>query len=217
MATQVLTGYFAQAADFTLYANNTGQNVRVIFNYLSLEGTGTNEIRVVTPAQTNQTPSFDSLGNAIVTETVTPASYVQLPNLPDTDKDWIEGIIGKNLSSSSINFGFHYRRYWRFNNYYAGKFRDFGGDNTNGFMFLTSNSDLSGNSFAWYGNDFNWWRKYGRVMEIPFPTEYYLKPNQSIIFVSRKRAAKSERKGSNIAIAPQQITYNVLVMPEGGC
>lgn len=216
MATQVLTGYFAQAEDFTLYANNTGQNVRVIFNYLSLEGTGTNEIRVVTPAQTNQTPSFDDLGNAIVIDSVIPASYVQLPNLPDTDKDWIEGIIGKNLSSSSINFGFHYRRYWRFNRP-AWAFRDFGGDNPNGFMFLTSNRDLAGNNYKWYNNDYNWWKKYGRVMEIPFPTEYYLKPNQSIVFVSRKRPAKSERKGSEIAIKPQQITYNVLVMPEGGC
>jgi hypothetical protein len=54
-------------------------------------------------------------------------------------------------------------------------------------------------------------------MEIPFPTEYYLKPNQSIVFVARNFAAKSERKNETIAIAPQQITYNVLVMPEGGC
>jgi hypothetical protein len=216
MSTQVLTGYFAQAADFTLYANNTGQNVRVIFNYLSIEGTGTNEVRIVTPAQTNQTPSFDSLGNAITVDTIIPASYVQLPNLPDTDRDWIEGMIGRNLSSSSINYGYHYRRYWRFSHPGWG-FRDMGGDNPNGFMFLTSNADLSGSEYRWYSYDYNWWRKYGRVMEIPFPTEYYLKPNQSIVFISRKRAANSERKGSQISIKPQQITYNVLVMPEGGC
>jgi hypothetical protein len=212
MATEVLSGYFAQASDFTLYANNTGQNVRVIFNYLSLEGTGTNEIRIITPAQTNQTPSFDDKGDAIIVETVTPASYVQLPNLPDTDRDWIEGIIGKQLSSSGLNYGWYYRKYWKFD-----RNKDFGGDNQYGYMFLTSSNDLQGDRYKYFGNDKNWWKKYGRTMEIPFPVEYYLKPNQSLVFVSRKVEAKSERKNETIAIAPQQITYNVLVMTEGGC
>lgn len=212
MATEVLTGYFAQASDFTLYANNTGQNVRVIFNYLSLEGTGTNEIRIVTPAQTNQTPSFDDQGNAIVVETSVPSSYVQLPNLPDVDVDWIEGIIGTKLSSSGLNYGWYYRKYWKFD-----RNKDFGGDNQYGYMFLTSSKELSGDAYKFYGGDKNWWKKYGRTMEVPFPVEYYLKPNQSIVFVSRKVASKSERKNETIGIAPQQITYNVLVMPEGGC
>ena len=212
MATEVLTGYFAKAQDFTLYANNTGQNVRIIFNYLSLEGTGTNEIRIVTPAQINQTPSFDDKGNAIVVETSVPASYVQLPNLPDTDVDWIEGIIGKNLSSSSLGYDWYWRKYWRFS-----RTRDSGGDNQNGYMFLTSSRDLSGAGYRYFGYDYNWWKKYGRTMEVAFPTEYYLKPNQSLIFVSRKVAARSERTSETIAIAPQQITYNVLVMTEGGC
>lgn len=212
MATEVLTGYFAKAEDFTLYSNNTGQNVRVIFNYLSLEGTGTNEIQVITPAQTNQTPSFDDEGNAIVVETVIPASYVQLPNLPDTNRDWIEGVIGRQLSSSSLGYDWYWRKYWRFS-----RTKNFGGDNQNGYMFLTSSRDLTGRNYQYFGSDQNWWKKYGRTMEIPFPTEYYLKPNQSIVFVSRKFAAKSERKNETIAIAPQQITYNVLIMPEGGC
>lgn len=212
MATEVLTGYYAQTSDFTLYANNTGQNVRVIFNYLSIEGTGTNEVRIVTPAQTNQTPSYDDNGNAIVSETSVPASYVQMPNLPDVDVDWIEGIVGRQLSSSSLNYGWYYRKYWKFE-----KDKNFGGDNPNGYMFLTSSKDLAGTTYNFYGNDKNWWKKYGRTMEIPFPLEYYLKPNQSIVFVSRKVAAKSERKNETIAIAPQQITYNALVMTEGGC
>lgn len=212
MATEVLTGYFAKAEDFTLYANNTGQNVRVIFNYLSVEGTGTNEIRILTPAQVNQTPAFDDKGNAIVTETLVPASYVQLPNLPDVDIDWIEGVIGKQLSSSSLNYGWYWRKYWKFD-----RDKNFGGDNPYGYMFLTSSRDLAGNSYYFYGNDKNWWKKYGRTMEVPFPIEYYLKPNQSLVFVSRKVTARSERKNETISVAPQQITYNVLVMPEGGC
>jgi hypothetical protein len=211
MATEVLTGYFAKAEDFTLYANNTGQNVRIIFNYLSLEGTGTNEIRILTPAQVNQTPSYDDQGNATVTETVVPASYVQLPNLPDVDTDWIEGVIGKQLSSSTLSYDWYWRKYWKFS-----KTKDYGGDNQNGYMFLTSSKDLAGSTYNYYGSDKNWWKKYGRTMEIPFPIEYYLKPNQSLIFVSRKVPAKSERKGDTISIAPQQITYNVLVMPESG-
>ncbi len=212
MATEVLTGYFAKAEDFTLYANNTGQNVRIIFNYLSLEGTGTNEIRIVTPAQTNQTPAFDDQGNAIVTTTTTPASYIQIPNLPDTDRDWIEGVIGKQLSSSSLAYDWYWRKYWKFS-----RTKEFGGDNPNGYMFLTSSRDLAGTTYNFFGSDKNWWKKYGRSMEIPFPIEYYLKPNQSLVFVSRKKLAKSERKNERISIAPQQITYNVLVMPEGGC
>ena len=195
-----------------LYTNNTGQNVRVIFNYLSLEGTGTNEIRITTPEQIQQTPAYDDEGNAITTTTVIPASYVQLPNLPDVDVDWIEGIIGSKLSSSGLNYGWYYRKYWKFD-----RNKDFGGDNPYGYMFLTSSKDLSGTGFRYFGDDKNWWKKYGRTMEVPFPIEMYLKPNQSLIFVSRKVAAKSERKGETIAIAPQQITYNVLVMPEGGC
>lgn len=212
MATEVLTGYFAKAEDFTLYANNTGQNVRVIFNYLSLEGTGTNEIRIVTPAQVNQTPSFDSEGKAIVIETNVPASYVQLPNLPDVDTDWIEGVIGKQLTSSSISYDWYWRKYWQFT-----RTKTYGGENPNGYMFLTSNVDLKGDTYRYFGYDYNWWKKYGRTMEIPFPIEYYLKPNQSLVFVSRKKASRSERKGGTISIAPQQITYNVLVMTEGGC
>lgn len=212
MATEVLTGYFAQASDFTLYANNTGQNVRVIFNYLSLEGTGTNEIRIITPAQTNQTPSFDDKGDAIVVETVVPASYVQLPNLPDTDIDWIEGVIGKNLSSSDLQYDWYWRRYWRFT-----RNRNSSNGNQNGYMFLTSTDEIIGNRYFFFGYDYNWWKKYGRTMEVAFPTEYYLKPNQSLVFVSRKAPAKSERTNSTIAVAPQQITYNVLVMTEGGC
>lgn len=212
MATEVLTGYFAKAEDFTLYSNNTGQNVRLIFNYLSIEGSGTNEIRITTPAQTNQTPSFDDEGNAIVVETVIPASYVQLPNLPDTDRDWIEGIVGKQLSSSSLNYDWYYRQYWKFD-----RRKDWGGDNQNGYMFLTSSKDLAGRSFEFFGEDKNWWKKYGRTMEIPFPIEYYLKPNQSLVFVGRKVQAKGRRRNELLPLSPQQITYNVLVMTEGGC
>lgn len=212
MATEVLTGYFAKVEDFTLYSNNTGQNVRLIFNYLSIEGSGTNEVRILTPAQTNQTPSYDDQGNAIVTETVIPASYVQLPNLPDVDIDWIEGIIGRNLSSSSLNYDWYYRQYWKFD-----REKNWGGDNPNGYMFLTSSKELSGDSYKLYGLDKNWWKKYGRSMEIPFPIEYYLKPNQSLQFVGRKVQAKGKKKNELLPLAPQQITYNVLVMPEGGC
>jgi hypothetical protein len=212
MATEVLTGYFAKAEDFTLYSNNTGQNVRLIFNYLSIEGSGTNEVRVTTPAQTNQTPSFDDEGNAILLETVVPASYVQLPNLPDTDRDWIEGIVGKQLSSSSLNYDWYYRQYWKFD-----RRKDWGGDNQYGYMFLTSSKDLGGRGFEFFGEDRNWWKKYGRTMEIPFPIEYYLKPNQSLVFVGRKRQARGKRKNQLVPLSPQQITYNVLVMTEGGC
>ena len=212
MTTEVLTGYFAKTEDFTLYANNTGQNVRLIFNYLSIEGTGTNEIRIVTPAQTNQTPSYDDQGNAIVTETSIPSSYVQLPNLPDVDVDWVEGIIGRNLSSSSLNYDWYYRQYWKFD-----RDKNFGGDNPNGYMFITSSKELSGTNYKYFGDDKNWWKKYGRTMEIPFPGEYYLKPNQSLVFVGRKVQAQGKRKNEIISISPQQITYNVLVMTEGGC
>lgn len=212
MATEVLTGYFAKVEDFTLYSNNTGQNVRLIFNYLSIEGSGTNEVRIITPAQTNQTPSYDDQGNAILVETSVPASYVQLPNLPDADVDWIEGIIGKQLSSSGLNYGWYYRQYWKFD-----RNKDFGGDNQYGYMFLTSSKELSGKSYELFGGDKNWWKKYGRTMEIPFPVEYYLKPNQSLVFVGRKIQAKGKRKGELLPLAPQQITYNVLVMTEGGC
>lgn len=212
MTTQVLTGYYAQTGDLNLYTNNTGQNVRVIFNYLSIEGTGTNEIRITTPAQVNQTPSYDSLGRAITTETVVPASYVQLPNLPDVDNDWIEGIIGNKLSSSGLNYDWYWRRWWGFD-----RFRDNGPQNQYGYMFLTSKEDVVGTKYNWYGYAYNWWRKYRRSMEIPFPVEIFLKPNQSIVFVARKQNALDERNKATIPVAPQQITYNVLVMPEGGC
>lgn len=212
MSTQVLTGYFAQTGDLNLYTNNTGQNVRVIFNYLSIEGTGTNEMRIVTPAQTNQTPAFDDLGRAITTQTSVPATYVQLPNLPDVDNDWIEGIIGNKLSSSSLNYDWYWRNWWGFS-----RFREGGGDNPYGYMFLTSRVDVVGSSYRFFGYDYNWWRKYRRSMEVPFPVEVFLRPNQSLVFVSRKQNALDVRNRSTIPVAPQQITYNVLVMPEGGC
>lgn len=216
MATEVLTGYFAKNEDFTLYANNTGQNVRVIFNYLSLEGSGTSEVRIVTPAQTNQTPSYDAAGNAIVTETTIPASYVQIPNIPDTDKDWIEGIVGKNLSSSTFNYGWYWGRWRNFpdkwwNNAASAR------PGNNGYMFVFSNEPITGTKYYFYGSSDNWWKKNSRIMEIPFPIEYYLKPNQSIQFLTRKKYSKTDRQSTSIQPTVQQITYNVLVMPEGGC
>lgn len=212
MTTQVLTGYFAKSEDLNLYTNNTGQNVRVIFNYLSLEGTGTNEVRITTPQQTQQTPAFDDVGRAITKETVIPASYVQIPNLPDVDNDWIEGIVGNKLTSSSLNYDWYWRRWWGFN-----PLSTRGGDNPYGYMFLTSSQEVLGSKYKYFGFDSNWWRKYRRSMEIPFPIELYLKPNQSLVFVLRRKNALDERNRSSLPIAPQQITYNVLVMPEGGC
>lgn len=216
MATEVLTGYFAKAENFTLYSNNTGQNVRVIFNYLSIEGTGTSEVHIVTPAQTNQTPSYDNEGNAIISTTTTPASYVQIPNIPDTDKDWMEGIIGKNLSSSSFNYGWYWGRWRNFpNSWWNDGARVKSGNN--GYMFVTSSDSVSGTEYYFFGSSDNWWRKNNRLLEVPFPTEIYLKPNQSIQFLTRTKTVRKLRKSTTIAPAPQQLTYNVLVMPEGGC
>lgn len=216
MATEVLTGYFAKAEDFPLYTNNTGQNVRVIFNYLSLEGTGTSEVRITTPEQKNQTPSYDKEGNAIITETVIPASYVQIPNIPDTDKDWMEGIVGKNLSSSSFNYGWYWGRWRNFpSNWWNEGARVRPGNN--GFMFITSSTNVSGADYVYFGSSDNWWKKNNRLLEVPFPIEIYLKPNQSIQFMTRLKTVKKLRKSEIIAPAPQQITYNVLVMTEGGC
>jgi hypothetical protein len=216
MATEVLTGYFAKNEDFTLYANNTGQNVRVIFNYLSLEGTGTSEVRIVTPAQTNQTPSYDNAGNAIVTETVVPASYVQIPNIPDIDTDWMEGIVGKQLSSTSFNYSWYWGRWRNFpslwwNNAVSAR------PGNNGYMFIYSSEVVTGSSYYFFGSSDNWWRKNNRIMEVPFPVELYLKPNQSLQFLTRKKTSKTDRKNTTISPTVQQITYNVLVMPEGGC
>jgi hypothetical protein len=215
MATEVLTGYFAKNEDFTLYANNTGQNVRVIFNYLSLEGTGTNEIVIVTPAQTNQTPSYDSTGKAIVSETVVPISYVQIPNIPDTSANWMEGIVGKNLTSTSFNYSWYWGLWRGFPSYWWNNSSN--QSSTNGYMFVCSDTTISGNSFLFFGSSENWWRKNNRLLEVPFPIEYYLKPNQSIQFISRKTSTKDIRTNAVIAPTVQQITYNVLVMPEGGC
>lgn len=210
MATEVLTGFFAQAANFTMYTNNTGQNVRLIFNYLSIEGTGTTEVRINTPGQKFVDPRFDDVG--VIASTLPPISYVQLPNLPDTDKDYIEGIIGKQLSSSGLNYTWHWRRWWGFS-----RFRDNGGDNPYGFMFLTSKVAVKGNKYRYFDSEFNWWRKYDRTMEIPFPVEIYLAPNQSLEFIARKTTSTEIRKNVIVPPVAQQITYNVLVMPEGGC
>lgn len=210
MSTEVLTGFFAQASDFTLYTNNTGQNVRVIFNYLSIEGTGTTEIRINTPGQSFVDPVFDDVGG--IGRTLPPVSYVQLPNLPDVDTDYIEGIIGKSLTSTTINYNWHWRRWWGFS-----RFKDNAGDNPHGFMFLTSKVPIKGTNYTYFNSDYNWWRKYDRTMEIPFPVEIFLAPNQSIEFRARRLTSVEIRRNKNVPPVPQQLTYNVLVMPEGPC
>jgi hypothetical protein len=205
--TEVLTGYFCEQNDFTLYTNNTGGNVRVIFNYLSIEGTGTNEIRILTPGERFPGPEVDSFGRT-TTENV--ATYIQLPNLPDIETDWIEGIIGRNLSSLSLNYGWYWRYWWGFQ-----RNRDGGGDNPNGYMFLFSREEiLNTRQYYFYGYGWNWWRKWGRLQEVPLPTEYFLKPGQSIEFAARKKIALDWRTRAPLSPAKQQITYNVLVMPE---
>lgn len=205
--TEVLSGYFCEQNDFTLYTNNTGGNVRVIFNYLSIEGTGTNEIRILTPGETFAGPEVDSFGRST---TVSTANYIQLPNLPDIDTDWIEGIVGRNLSSLSLNYGWYWRYWWGFR-----RNRDGGGDNPNGYMFLFSREEiLDTRQYYFYGYGWNWWRKWGRLQEVPFPTEYFLKPGQSIEFVVRKKNALDWRTRARLSPTKQQITYNVLVMPE---
>lgn len=206
--TEVLTGYFCEQNDFTLYTNNTGGNVRLIFNYLSIEGTGTNEIRILTPKETFAGPEVDSFGR---TTSQTVANYIQLPNLPDIDTDWIEGIIGRNLSSLSLNYGWYWRYWWGFQRENV----EGGGDNPNGYMFLFSSEEiLNTRQYYFYGYAWNWWRKWGRLQEVPFPTEYFLKPGQSISFVVRKKYAIDWRTRASLAPTKQQITYNVLVMPE---
>jgi hypothetical protein len=209
MATEVLTGYFTEKKDFTLYENNTGQNVRVIFNYLSIEGTGTSELRIYTPGQINNYPRYGEGGLILQNNFV---GYLQIPNLPDSSTDYIQGIVGKQLSSSGLNYDWYYRKYWNF-----GKDKSFGGDNPNGYMFLTSEENVRGSSYNFFGKSENWWKKNGRYMEIPFPIEYYLKPNQSMVFAVRTKPTRDERSGSITEPRPQQITYNVLIMPEGGC
>jgi len=205
--TEVLTGYFAKQDDFVLYTNNTGGNVRVIFNYLSIEGTGTNEIRIITPGETFLGPEVDSLGRSVSS---TQANYVQLPNLPDIDTDWIEGIIGRNLTSLSLNYGWYWRYWWGFT-----RDRDNGGDNPNGYMFLFSSEEvINTRQYYFYGYWWNWWRKLGRLQEVPFPTEYFLKPGQTIQFVVRRKNALDWQTRQSLAPVKQQITYNVLVMPE---
>jgi hypothetical protein len=210
MSTEVLTGFFAQAANFTLYQNNTNQNARLIFNYLSLEGTGTTEVRINTPGKSFVDPKFDDTGN--ITSTLPPVSYVQLPNIPDTDQDYIEGIIGKQLTSSGLNYGWYWRRWWGFS-----RFWDNGSSNPNGYMFLTSKVSAKGSRYNYFNYDYNWWRKYDRTMEIPFPVEIFLAPNQSVEFIARQTSSIEIRKGKTVPPVPQQITYNVLVMPEGPC
>lgn len=210
MSTEVLTGFFAQPANFVLYRNNTNQNARLIFNYLSIEGTGTTEIRINIPGNSFVDPKFDDTGS--IATTLPPVSYVQLPNLPDTDQDYIEGIVGKQLSSSGLNYTWHWRRWWGFS-----RFRDNGGDNPYGFMFLTSKVSVKGSKYTYFNNDYNWWRKYDRTMEIPFPVEIFLAPNQSVEFIARQTTSIEIRKNRTIPPVPQQITYNVLVMPEGPC
>lgn len=207
--TEVLNGYFSKQEDFTLYTNQTGKNVRVIFNYLSIEGTGTNEVRILTPGFTQPDPRVDGFGRAVTTGRAV-VNYTQLPNLPDIDTDWIEGIIGRNLSSLSLNYGWYWRYWWGFN-----RFRDGGGDNPNGYMFLFSREEIiDTRQYYRFGRGWNWWRKWGRIQEVPFPTEYYIKPGQSIQFVVRRKNAVDWRNRETLAPAPQQITYNVLVMPE---
>ena len=141
--TEVLNGYFSKQEDFTLYTNQTGKNVRVIFNYLSIEGTGTNEVRILTPGFTQPSPRVDDFGRAVTTGRAV-VNYTQLPNLPDIDTDWIEGIIGRNLSSLSLNYGWYWRYWWGFN-----RFRDGGGDNPNGYMFLFSREEIIDTNFRY--------------------------------------------------------------------
>lgn len=205
--TDVLSGYFAEQEDFTLYTNQTGKNVRLIFNYLSIEGTGTNEIRILTPGILHADPAVDDFGRTTAT---TKVNYIQLPNLPDIDTDWIEGIVGRNLTSLSLNYGWYWRYWWGFN-----RFRDGGGDNPHGYMFLFSSQEvIDTRQYYRYGRGWNWWRKWGRLQEVPFPTEYFLQPGQSVQFVVRRQEALDWRNRARLAPAPQQITYNVLVMPE---
>lgn len=210
MSTEVLTGFFAEAANFTMYTNTTGQNVRLIFNYLSIEGTGTTEVRINTPGKSFVDPRFDDVGQ--IASTLPPVSYVQIPNIPDTDKDFLEGIIGKQLSASGLNYGWHWRKWWGFS-----RFRDNGGDNPYGFMFVTSKKSSKGNNYTYFNSDQNFWRKYDRTLEVPFPVEIYLAPNQYLQFIARQTESIEIRKNKVIPPVRQQITYNVLVMPEGIC
>lgn len=204
MATEVLTGYFCAKSDFTLYTNRTGQNARLIFNYLSLEGTGTSEIRINTPNSTFPKPNVDEDGSVLTpTQNV---SYVQYPNLPDIEFDWVEGIVGKNLSSSSLNYGWYWRRWWGW-----GKNKDSTGDNSNGYLFMNSRRSLSKNFFS--GNN-NWWKKYDRIMEVPFPNEVILADGHSLSFMLRTATTVDWRKNTTLGVVPQSITYNCLVIPE---
>lgn len=204
MATEVLTGYFCSRNNFELYKNQTGQNVRVIFNYLSIEGTGTSEIRINTPNESFPKPNVDEDGS-ILTPTQS-VNYVQVPNLPDIEWDWVEGLIGKNLSSSSLNYGWYWRRWWGW-----GKNKDTSGDNPNGYMFMNSRRSLEK---SFFGGPNNWWRKYGRLMEIPFPTEILLKNGQSIDFILRTATTIDWRKNTTLGQVPQSITYNCIAIPE---
>jgi hypothetical protein len=211
---QVLTGTFQQKADFTLYTNNNtnGQNVRIIFNYLSIEGTGTNEMII---RKKN-------------------GELIQIPNINDQDNVFMEGIIGKNLSANQTNYGWYHRTWWgTFDHvgryagnwswysywkhpYWAGYGKDFGnwrgasqndsGSHPNGYMFATSNKTTN-----FYG-----WRVNNRLEEVPFPNEIMLADGDALIFKLRTVTTVDWKRGQSVGPEAQYITYNVLAIPENG-
>ena len=211
MLSDIKTGFFAEQSDFTLYTNNTDKNVRVIFNYLSIEGTGTSEVRVLTPGITHQLPKFVDEGNLDESAVGQTVEYVQLPNLPDLENDWIEGIIGNKLSADALSYGWYWRRWWGYS-----RNRDNGGSNPHGYMFLTSREEKTEvTKWRYFGNYYNWWRKWGRQQEVPFPVEIFLAPGQSIQFIVRTGTTRYWKTNQTLTPKPQQITYNVLIMQEG--
>lgn len=211
MLTDIKTGFYTSLDDFTLYTNNTNKNVRLIFNYLSIEGTGTSEVRILTPGVNHQLPKFidhGDLDSSAVGQTV---QYVQLPNLPDVERDWIEGIIGNKLSADALSYGWYWRKWWDYK-----RNRDNGGSNPHGYMFLYSKEEKTEVAkWKYYGDYYNWWRKWGRIQEVPFPVEIFLAPGQSVQFISRKEPTRFWKDKEVINRKPQQITYNVLIMQEG--
>lgn len=211
---QVLTGTFRQNADFTLYTNNNtnGQNVRIIFNYLSIEGTGTNEMII---RKKN-------------------GEEIQIPNINDADNVFMEGIIGKNLSANQTNYGWYHRVWWgSFNHlnpyawnwnwfeywkhpYWTNYQQNYGnwrggvhtdsGSHPNGYMFATS-----GKNSNFYG-----WRVNNRLEEVPFPNEIMLADGDALIFKVRTVSTVDWKLRQNVGPVAQYITYNVLAIPENG-
>lgn len=231
MTAEVLNGTFYKAENFTLYENKLSQNVRIIFNYLSLEGTGTHEMVIQLPAATSTRPNYS-------TGAVESTNEVQIPNINDRDNVFMEGTIGKQLSSSGTTHGtykriwwgafshlgsgwwypwrwnwynFYDHSYWSKYTYNYGNWRGHpvqdGGDNVHGFMWSFSNQ-----ATTYYG-----WRINNRLEEVPFPTEIMLAPGQKVVFKVRTRTTIDPRNPSvTLATVPQYITYNVLAIPENG-